>query len=69
MDLTATQLDILTAAWATARDGNGIVLTRTPTPTLTSSPSMAGSTVASSPTERCRGGGRRRLAKRSSTAA
>jgi hypothetical protein len=28
MDLTATQLDILTAAWATARDGNGIVLTK-----------------------------------------
>jgi hypothetical protein len=26
MNLTPTQLDIFTAAWATARDGNGIVL-------------------------------------------
>jgi hypothetical protein len=26
MDLTATQLDLLTAAWATSRDGNGIVI-------------------------------------------
>jgi hypothetical protein len=27
MDFTPTQLDLLTAAWATSRDGNGIVIT------------------------------------------
>jgi hypothetical protein len=27
MNLTPTQLDILTAAWAASRDGNGIVIT------------------------------------------
>jgi hypothetical protein len=26
MDLTETQMDLLTAAWATARDGNGVVI-------------------------------------------
>jgi len=26
MEFTATQLDLLTAAWATSRDGNGIVI-------------------------------------------